>query len=384
MSVQALSVVVKIKPGQEGELRDVLREVGADPASNRYIRFGDGASTHLANWVILHDPENGFRLFFATNHDGNLASYTQELLRVGPGLEEIFGRCEGYEGRGRFHDFIERNSYPSQTFFAGFPDETVGRVHAKISIRKQVEYFLDLPDVAAFVNRRGLQKLLAEIERIAPPQTGFGWRSGLDRLRQALHEAFFGVVLALARWYGEHRVDRHCVSAASNLNQPQIAAGLSDADHMTNMIDVKPGYVWLLRLSLAFMEFLARYAFPPGELAGVKTIRFARWVLIDRGKRLLFQSRFDGTWENYMGDFVDNVGWGLDAIWSNTVDYPTAGMNDIDAFKRFIRDRQFEHLAVFEAYPDESVLNLMRNREICAALANRYDPESVRARLLLV
>jgi len=383
MRVQALTVVAKIKPGEMEALRDTLLEVGANPASNDFIRFGDGTSTHLANWVILNDPDNAFRLFFASNHDGDLAAYTQELLRVGPGIDSIFGHCEGYEGRDRLLDFLRRHSYSSQTFFAGFPKETVTSMRTKIAIREQLEALLDAPNNVTFVSHGKLRTLLAEVDSIAPRRTGPQWSGILARIRAALYHAFFSAILALARWYGQRRVDRHCVGVASNLSQPRLAAGLSDADHMTNMIDVKPGFLWLLRFSLAFMEFLARFAFPPGELGGVKTIHFARWVLIDQGRRLLFQSRFDGTWDNYMGDFVDNIAWGLDAIWSNTVGYPSAGMNDIDAFKRFIRDRQFAHLAVYEAYPQESVLNLMRDRDISATLIEGYDPKAARARLLL-
>ena len=105
----------------------------------------------------------------------------------------------------------------------------------------------------------------------------------------------------------------------------------------------------------------------PSDMAGVTTIHFARWMMVDRGKRMLFQAQFDGSWENYMGDFADKVSWGLDAIWGNCVGYPSAGMKDIDAFKRFIRDRQYANLVDYFAYPNESVLNIMRDRAIASA-----------------
>src|SRR5262249_37951333 len=99
VAVQGLNLVARIKPGQEELLRGILREMGASPQTNRYIRLHESASTHLANWVILNDPENGYRLFFTSNYDGDLPSYVHELLRVGPGIDEIFGQCVGYAGR---------------------------------------------------------------------------------------------------------------------------------------------------------------------------------------------------------------------------------------------------------------------------------------------
>ena len=378
MSVQALTLVVGIKPGEDQELRRILLEIGANPNTNPYIRLNESKSTHLANWVILNDPDHGFRLFFASNHDGGLSSYVQELTSVGPGIDEIFKHCAGYTGRAQFLRFVKENSYPSQTFFAGFPNETVQSVRTKIAIRKQIENFLDMPDVARFRDDGGLPRFLSLLSQIQPPERGGGFKRTLRSIRKTAHDWFFAVVIALAKWYGEHQVNKHFISVASNLDQPKIPASISDANHMTNMIDVRPERRFLLRLALAVMEFLAKFAFPPGELGGVTTIHFARWVLIDDGRRLLFQSRFDGTWENYMGDFVDKLAWGLDSIWTNTVDYPPAGMNDLDAFKRFIRDRQFEHLAVYEAYPVETVLNQMRDREIFSRFGDGFDGEAVR------
>jgi hypothetical protein len=361
--VQALTIVARITPGHEAALRDVLSDVAAEPASNQYIRLSESPRTHLANWVIVTDPDNGPRLFFASNHDGDTASYLQELVRVGPGLEQIFGHCEGFEGIAALPQFVARNSYRSQTFFAGFPLETVAAINDKIALRQRIEEFLGDGDPSVIGSERW-RRFLETLGPDKPPEPPSAVVRVLQRVGAWLHARFFAVVIAAARWYGRRRVDDHDVSVAADLDQPDIAADLSDADHMTNMIDVKPRCRLLLRPSLAIMQFLARYAFPPGSLAGVTTIRFARWVLVDDGRRLLFQSRFDGTWENYMGDFVDKIDWGLDAIWANTVGYPSAGMKDIDAFKRFIRERQFEHLAVYEAHPDETVLNLMRDRAI--------------------
>jgi hypothetical protein len=374
MAVQALSIVVKVQPGKEDQLRSVLKEVGADPLRNPYIRLGDGKSTHLANWVIVNDPDNGPRLFFASNHDGDRDSYIKELIAVGPGLDAIFGCCEGYTGVQGFPAFVKANSYKSQTFFASWPTETVQTVLAKISLRRQLETLLNTQPNADAVSAGALAEFFATLKVTVVPPLIRPLAQAWARFKKGLHDWFWGVMLAFAKWWGGLRINNHYIGVASNLNQSLAQGDLSDANHMTNLIDVKFGFRLILRLSLWFMQQLALHAFRPGQLAGVTTIKFARWILVDGGKRMLFQSRFDGTWENYMGDFVDKIAWGLDSIWGNCNDYPSAGMKDIDAFKRFIRSRQFEHLAIYEAYPIETVLNLGRDRDLAALLTNCADP----------
>ncbi|MGH9278722.1 MAG: hypothetical protein ACRD12_11560, partial [Acidimicrobiales bacterium] len=155
-------------------------------------------------------------------------------------------------------------------------------------------------------------------------------------------------------------------------------------NQMTNLTILKPGHQAYVRVALAFTDFLAKYGYPPGELAGVHTIHFARWVLLDGGRYLLFQGNFDGSWENYMGDFVDKIAWGLDAIWGSTIGYPSAGMRDIDAFKRYIRERQFIPQATYSAYPMQTVLNIVRSFEVCGPLSARFDLDSTRRWLQLL
>jgi hypothetical protein len=373
MAVQPLTLLAKIKPGHEEVLRAVLGEVAASPDGNPYIRLSASKHTHLANWVIIKDPDNGPRLFFSSNYDGDLPSYVNELLRVGPDLDGIFNHCEDYPGRDDLLQFVNKHSYKAQTYFAGFPEETVKSIQIKRAIRRQLQVLLDLPDFAAFIDRGGLQKIQDLLQELGlgdgngHPSHGF-----LAAIRGWLHNSFFGLILRVAHFFGGLTVNKHYVSVASNLGQV-VQENISDTDsvqdQMTNLIDIRRSRLWLLRVALALMNFLGRYAFPPGDLAGVKTIHFARWVIIDNGKRLLFQSKFDGSWENYMGDFVDKVAWGLDGVWSNTVGYPEAGMNDFDAFKRFIRDRQFEHLVVYAAFPYETNLNLGKDRQISVLLA---------------
>ena len=69
-------------------------------------------------------------------------------------------------------------------------------------------------------------------------------------------------------------------------------------------------------------SYATRHVFNRANLAGVKTIHFARWVFLDDQRRLVFASNYDGSLESYMDDFIDKVAWGLNAVFSNGVGYP--------------------------------------------------------------
>ena len=67
---------------------------------------------------------------------------------------------------------------------------------------------------------------------------------------------------------------------------------------------------------LFYLDYATRHFFNRGNLAGVKTIHFARWVFIDGKRRMFFASNYDGSLESYMDDFIDKVAWGLNLVFS--------------------------------------------------------------------
>ena len=368
--MNALTVLARIRSGQEDALRELLAAIGSAPGGNPYIHFDEDLNTHSARWSVVHDPENGYRLLLATEFDGVLEEYVTLLADTTPGLDDIWGKCEGYTGREHFFEFIRLNSYETQAFYIAYRDETVASIRTKISVRERLEDLLDTPSP-------WLRPLLAMISG-APQTAGI-----IDRIcglwtsaRLAFHNWWANLFLAILKpltQIGEtkdySRVSTVC-GPGQKLRVQAPTAAL--AGQMITITDVKPGlfrFIWL-RAALALNEFLAKYAFPPGLFAYVGTLWSFRWVLIDNNKRLIFLSVFDGTWQNYMGDFIDKIIWALDGIYNNTKNYPPGGMSEIDAFKAFILTYQFEPQILYKAYPKESVMNLIRDRTINAALAD--------------
>jgi hypothetical protein len=163
-------------------------------------------------------------------------------------------------------------------------------------------------------------------------------------------------------------------------------------NHMSSITIVKPG--WLRRATLWTVlwavNLLARAQATHGELSGIPSIHFAHWSLIDGGRRLLFVSNFDGSWENYLDDFIDKAHHGLTAVWSNTGGFPrtqfliSGGATDGPRFKAVARDSQTVTNAWYSAYRDLTVQGVDKNSTIREFLSEPTTTQSPEAWLQLL
>ena len=129
-----------------------------------------------------------------------------------------------------------------------------------------------------------------------------------------------------------------------------------------------------MRSVLFGLDFACRHFYNKDNLAGVRTIHFARWTPIDDGRRLVFASNYDNSLDSYMDDFVDRVAWGLNAVFSNGVGWPRTrwlllgGARDESAFKDYLRTHQIPTPVWFSAYdrlPARNVdANAVRRRQL--------------------
>jgi hypothetical protein len=135
---------------------------------------------------------------------------------------------------------------------------------------------------------------------------------------------------------------------------------------------VKPGLLrrLTLRTVLWLIDLSARTLYTRGRLARVQTIHFARWVYLDGGRRVLFASNYDGSLESYMDDFINKVGFGLNAVFSNGVGYPETqwllggGARREQPFKRFLRRHQLPTDVWYSAHAGKTAADLERNASI--------------------
>jgi len=155
---------------------------------------------------------------------------------------------------------------------------------------------------------------------------------------------------------------------------------------------VKPGFInlgfrlWTLRAVLWTIHFL-KYLTKSGRLAGISSIHFARWVIINHGRHVLFISHYDGDWDAYLGDFVEQARKPLTAIWSNCVGFPRSwflffgGAGDQRAFKAYARRSQHRTLWIYRAYPDLAVSDIENHTAIREALGRSLDAAGLEALL---
>jgi hypothetical protein len=144
---------------------------------------------------------------------------------------------------------------------------------------------------------------------------------------------------------------------------------LHNQNQFTQFLIMKPGMMRLLTLQglMLFAKALISNLFVKGKLMGIPTIHFARWIMMDDNKHMLFFSNFDGSWQQYLGDFIDKSGWGLTGIWSNTINFPktrylfTGGAYDAEHFLAWSRYYQVPTAVWYCAYPNLSIKNVMNN-----------------------
>ena len=122
----------------------------------------------------------------------------------------------------------------------------------------------------------------------------------------------------------------------------------------------------------------------PGFLGPTGVIHFARWFVIPKTDKLIFFSNYDGAWESYLEDFIEEAYQGVSGIWSNTVGFPKTdnlfgvtilgigshrGANDGDRLRRWTRRQQYVSRVWYSAYTDVTLDRIRTNAAIRQGIA---------------
>ena len=369
----ALTVIVPIAPEGVTALKKILDKIGEDTENNPFRKT---PSTHFARWVVLdldYEPELPPRLLFSSNYDGNFQSYVQELVeQIGPEMEQIWNKCEGYaagtsKDLTRFTEFIKQHALKPQVFYIAFRGATVETILNSGKIREQLDRILDF-----FTAQPLLSQLLIQLYHLvpsitAPVPTGSDAKQASDNSSQPK----LSLIDRLSEWVvgirpGVKNPNRS-KQAKRELIEIEDKVGLVQ-NQMTIVSPLKPQFLpqVLVRLFLFVTNLQARASY--GSLHGISTIHFARWVIIDNGKNLLFESNYDGSWENYIDDFIDYASAGMNSIWGNAVGFPIGGARDVEGFKEIIRKYQLPSQVFYSAYPQATVKNILNDLQISKAV----------------
>lgn len=414
MKQTVLTIIAKVRPDRIADLKKLLQETREpDIEHNPHIPFLDLKLLHFASLVVNEDPAYGAYFIFENNFDGALDPYFEDLYaHAAQGLHSLYSCCLDYPAssvgdKDRLLSYLRARVVYPNAYHIGNVGRSVQRTHQEAELRDSLENFLD--DVVRQGNIGSPGSIRERVQAFARSQPQLAWASSVP-LRQTSMERFLprlkvviAAVIALVlllllfplaivwvvmfRWTEKHEpppeesdVKDHVKDLVEREDRTHIVQ-----NHMCHITTVKPGFVRRITLRgvLWLVNLIARTS-DKGELQGIPSIHFAHWSLIDNGRRMLFVSNFDGSWENYLDDFIDKASTGLTAIWSNTVGFPRAnwlvrdGARDGSRFKDFGRAKQTKTNVWYSAYKPLTVLTIDNNSSMREDLFTSLDETATR------
>jgi hypothetical protein len=411
MSHTILTFVAKVNPARVSELATLLDEMETDPRHNPHVPFGALEKLHFASLVIFPDDTFGPYLVFENNFDGELEPYLADLWQhAGPGLHRIYGHCLEYDGRGapdreRLLAFLRARVVRPNAWHIGNVGRSAVRIQREAQLRAELEEFLDRDSGGTDRSPATLRQRIQEFVRRTPALSWAEQQAG-PRLSAAerigpwarlvgvglLALLLLPVILPLLIVYlvvlrRRERTDPVVIEPPAQDHIRRLAAREDNAvqNHLANMSYVKPGAFrgMTIRAILLLTNLVARVS-TKGKLSGLTSLHFAHWALIDDGRRLLFLTNYDGSWENYLDDFIDKASIGLTGIWSNTVNFPRTrflvlgGAQDERRFKTISRRNQVYSNVWYSAYDQLTVQAIDNNSTIREQMFGHLDDETTR------
>ncbi|HEY5465218.1 MAG TPA: hypothetical protein VIJ95_18295 [Hanamia sp.] len=396
ISQNPLTLLTPVKEDCFEKLNETLEKFKVGLNENLNEKFNQLGTLHYARWFILEESsfrdKTAFtvpvRLVFSSNFDGDEEEHAKGLVTIFPEyFDELYECCEDYPEPGK-RNIESRKNYllkwrvPTTAFYSGAPGRSLKQIKQEDALQKFICNYIKQNQW----NGASAQKIQRAIRQEIDKHQEFEWSKETTANAKKNWPAMIiiGIILIILSpviiiWllvlhFFYERRDKNCVDKRSELNDDLVARLEEDEDifnqnQFTQVLVVKSGKMRLVTLH-AFMIFtraLVGNFFVKGKLMGIPTIHFARWVLIDNDKHMMFFSNYDGSWQQYLGDFIDKSGWGLTAIFSNTLVFPktrfllTGGAYDEEHFLAWSRGTQVLTQVWYSAYHHLSIKNIVNN-----------------------
>ncbi len=416
-ATQALTVIAEVADGpRRALLEERLAAIAADLPGNPVFRPGDLPDTHFMRFVIIDDPRGELPSLLAweSNHDGDSTAYLAAIARGTPSIERVFECCVGYRPElirdvEAWVAWMTHHARPAGAFYTSYRGMPRQRILNDRDVHDAIREVLDGKrrialdgispaeiqrrichevkqrrphlDCSATIDREpkwrivALVAIAAVLASVVLAIFALPWLAGPGYAVVPIAV----VVAGLAGYAALRR--RECTDIASAYVRPvDVVPAVRDAEdqvaqnQLTHIVDIKPGVFRLAMLWLVLkgIDLLARYYFVWGALGGITAIHFARWVIlrdprtgVRKRHRLLFFSNYDGSWESYLGEFIDRASAGLTAVWSNTRGFPHTerllgrGADDEESFKQWTREHQIATQVWWSGIPDSTVQNIL-------------------------
>jgi hypothetical protein len=354
---------------------------------------------HYARWVVIdngksyiNDPTPRIpKLVFVVDFDGDVDRFLQGFCKDASGiLDEVYEHCEGFPGMEQRTpetriSFLKRHIVKDAAVYIGAPGRTLQQIKDESKLRNHIRKYLDSRswnDVSAHtIHKKIKEEVLKKEEFLFLNQ-----KVQMPRINW-LGLIFLGLILILLLpliiiWllivhFFYEKKDVNFTKKRSGLDSDFLTElekyeDFKNQNQFTQLVDMKEGKVRLITIKAMFAlsKGLIKFIFVQGKLMGIPTIHFAKWVMFEDNSRVLFFSNFDGSWQQYLGDFIDNSGWGLTGIFSNTKVFPktnfllTGGAYDEEHFLAWSRNSELVTNVWYSAYPHLSIKNVNNNTKI--------------------
>lgn len=392
-----LTLVTPVKQGDYAKLDAALMKLRIDTEKGIHQQFQDVNTIHYFRLVLMEPQTNVGKdkksypanFVLSTDYDGDEDEHFTALATIcGELLDSLYRYCDGFQV---FSSPTARKEYLKQwkvkpsAFFAGAPGRTLVQIRKENELRNYIRNFINSGDW----KYKSCKEIHQTIQQNVFARPEFQWAKEKAKLpsKNWFGMALLGLILLvllpfLIIWillihFLYERTDKPLGLTPSQIDAAHVRKleeyeDLHNQNQFTQVLIMKPGWIRLLTLQglMLFARALITNLFVDGKLMGIPTIHFARWQMLDNNKRMIFFSNFDGSWQQYLGDFIDKSGWGLTGIWSNSENFPrtrflfTKGAYDEEHFLAWSRYYQIPTALWYCAYPNLSIKNVMNNTYI--------------------
>ena len=399
-------MVAEVDPGGLDRLRQSVAVLRADPAGNALLPFGQHETLHFASVVLATDAGvDPPLLILELNADGPAAGILNDLVTTsGAGVDALFSSSPGWPGAADAAgalSWLEGHIVRPGAYHIGATGRTHERIRQEARLHDAIGEFLDAEESAGRLADASPAAVRGRVQDFVRADVSLAWARTCPprqtRRERLWHRVrFFGIAAAavvvavpllpvLAAGVVVLRIKERRDAVQQDPPDPDHVRRLEDEEdfaaqnHLSSVIPLKPGLLRkvLLRAVLAAINLVARVFAVNGKLGDIPSIHFAHWSMINGNRHLLFVSNFDGSWESYLGDFIDKAATGLTAVWSNTVDFPRTrflafdGAADGPRFRQWARAKQCSTAVWYTAYPDATMATIDNNTAIREGLFTR-------------
>lgn len=402
---RGVTIRAEVTADRVPQLRKWLAEIGRPGMAEQPFDCTHLRGVHFARLYLLDETADldgqpiPASLVYMSDVDAPLRRHLAELADVArDGIDQAFGHCRGYPGpaarRRVLVGWLRRHMVPASAFYVNTVGRGADQIRQEARLRDALEDYLDQRDWAG----RPADEVRRDLQAYVTGRADLGWAGKpapplplLFRIRETVHKVAMPLLLLLMLpallaafpfWLVAFRIseltNRPDIRRPTQQQLDQLAAyeDIGTQNPYAVIGFIRPGRLHLLTMRAVQLvtSYGARHLFTHDSLAGVKTIHFARWVPLDGWRRMTFVSNYDGAVEAYNDDFINEIWWGLNAVFGSAVGYPPTrwmiwgGAKLEQPFKYTLRDHQVPVPAWYSAYPALSADNIENNARIRAGL----------------